>query len=256
MYVIRQTNNGTLVINPRDRFLGRCLDIHRTFSPDEVGLLCHFIDENSVIVEAGANMGSLTVPMALRKPKRIYAFEPQRLVFQMLCANLVLNGVTNVVAKQQAVGATYGHLYVPELDPEIPASFGSLALGAFNEGERVERATLDSLKLDACTLIKVDVEGMEEEVLLGALGTIEEYRPILYLENDRVDKSEALLDTVLGLKYRAYWHTPALAPFANDEFGRLVSINVLCIPRGQEMALPLTEIHSSADRPSMERKAA
>ena len=68
MYVIRQTDNGTLVINPRDRFLGRCLDIHRTFSPDEVGLLCHFIDENSVIVEAGANMGSLTVPMALKLP--------------------------------------------------------------------------------------------------------------------------------------------------------------------------------------------
>jgi FkbM family methyltransferase len=256
MYAIRHTQNGTLVINPRDRFLGRCLELHRTFSPDEAGLLAHFIDADSVVVEAGANIGSLTVPMAMARPKRIYAFEPQRLVFQMLCANLVLNGITNVVARPQALGASYGHILVPDLDPEASQSFGSLELGQCREGEKVERITLDSLRLDSCALIKCDVEGMEAEVLAGAKETIAEHRPVLYIENDRPDHSEVLLDMVFGLGYRAFWHLPVLAPMARDEFGHMVSVNMLCIPRGREMALPLNEIHSSADRPTNERKAA
>ena len=40
--------------------------------------------------------------------------------------------------------------------------------------------------------MKIDVEGMEGEVLAGASSTIARFRPQLYVENDRREKSAAL----------------------------------------------------------------
>ena len=69
-------------------------------------------------------------------------------------------------------------------------NWGGLALGSCSEGEEVEVITIDSLKLSACDFIKVDVEGMELPVLQGAAENLRKYRPILYVENDRAEKSQ------------------------------------------------------------------
>src|SRR5262249_4932914 len=49
--------------------------------------------------------------------------------------------------------------------------------------------TIDSLALPSCHLIKVDVEGMELDVLEGASSTLRQFRPLLYVENDQPEKS-------------------------------------------------------------------
>ena len=69
--------------------------------------------------------------------------------------------------------------------------------GGHAKGESVPVLTLDSLELSACQLIKLDVEGMEAEARAGAKRTIERHRPILYVENDRKDRSEALLGALV-----------------------------------------------------------
>ena len=66
-------------------------------------------------------------------------------------------------------------------------------------GETVPLITLDSLDLPACHFLKVDVEGMEVEVLKGSGQLIETHRPIMYLENDRVERSEELLTMLRGV---------------------------------------------------------
>jgi len=43
--------------------------------------------------------------------------------------------------------------------------------------------TIDGLNLPKCHFIKIDVEGMEQEVLEGAVRTIAALSPILYVEN-------------------------------------------------------------------------
>src|SRR5581483_2102206 len=70
--------------------------------------------------------------------------------------------------------------------------------------------TVDSLNLQSLRLLKADVEGMEVEVLKGAKQTIEKFRPILYVECDRADKSPILVDTIRHLKYNIYFHIPYL----------------------------------------------
>ena len=81
-----------------------------------------------------------------------------------------------------------------------------------------------------------DVEGMEKDVLSGAAKTIARSLPVLYLENDRPEKSPALIQHLIDLEYQLFWHTPALFhpknffQQAENVFGRIVSSNMLAIP--------------------------
>ena len=100
-------------------------------------------------------------------------------------------------------------------------------------GAAVQQMTIDGLKLPACHLLKIDVAGMEADVLAGAEQTIRRWRPVLYVENDRPEKSAALIRQALGLGYRLYWHLPRLFNPHNyfgvteNIFGTIVSVNML-----------------------------
>jgi hypothetical protein len=58
--------------------------------------------------------------------------------------------------------------------------------------------------LDRCHFLKIDVEGLEQEVLEGASDTLRRFRPRLYVENDRLEKSAALIEHLLALDYRLF----------------------------------------------------
>jgi len=80
------------------------------------------------------------------------------------------------------------------------------------------------------------IPGMEAEVLRGAAGIIGRLQPVLYVENDRVEKSRELISLVLELGYTPYWHLARLySPenfFGNaeDVFPDVASANMLCAP--------------------------
>ena len=110
-------------------------------------------------------------------------------------------------------------------------------------GEPVPVIPLDSIALPALRLLKVDVEGMEVSVLEGARNLILRHRPILYVENDRRENSARLISLITELGYDLWWHQPALfspnnhAGVADNIFGSIISINLLCLPREQPRQL-------------------
>ena len=85
--------------------------------------------------------------------------------------------------------------------------------------------------------MKIDVEGMEQEVLAGCTFLIRQFQPVLYVENDRPEKSEALIRQIDGLGYKMFWHKPLLFNpdnyWRNPEnvFANVASINMLCVPK-------------------------
>lgn len=93
---------------------------------------------------------------------------------------------------------------------------------------------LDSLKLEACDFLKLDIEGMEREAILGARKTIERFKPVLYVENDREERSDALVRTLTDFGYVMYWHHPPLFNPNNylgqpeNIFGNIISKNMIC----------------------------
>ena len=243
---LRMCRTGPMLYNKYDIYMGGSLQKYGEFSIFEQEVFSQVVGPGSLVVEVGANIGAHTVLLArLAGPDgEVHAFEPQRIVFQALCANLALNQCTNVFARQSAVGEHAGTISVPPLDPAVRTNFGGVSLQGVTFGESVPLVTLDSLDLPACQFLKVDVEGMEVEVLKGGEQLIATHRPIMYLENDRVERSEELLGIVGRLNYDAYWHFPPVFNpdnyfgDAENVFGNIASINILCVPK--ESKMPVT----------------
>jgi FkbM family methyltransferase len=239
---VKSCRYGNMVYQANDRYIGRSFDLYGEYSEAEVVLFRQLVRPGQTVLDIGANIGAHSVPLAqlVGSAGRVFAFEPQRIPFYCLCANVVLNSLTNVVCHQAAVGESAGTLSVPELDYFAEENFGGLALTDDFGNSRsysVPVQRIDDLQLDQCHFMKIDVEGMEREVLAGAVDTIRRFQPILYVEDDRAEKSTALRAFLQNLGYELYIHRPPLynpQNFFNDPmniFGEIISLNLYCHPR-------------------------
>ena len=234
------TKHGYLLYNRNDTYIGRAIEKYGEFSALEMALFEELCRPGNAIIEVGANIGAHTVGFSrvVGPQGRVMAFEPQRLVFQTLCANVALNSLTNVDCYRAAVGAQEGVITVPAISPWHEGNFGGVTLLGANAGNPVPCFTLDRfIELPRVNLIKIDVEGMEAEVLRGGAKLITKFKPILYVENDRVEQSEALIRFIASFGYRLFWHLPPLFNpknfYGQDEnpYGNIVSCNMLCLHR-------------------------
>jgi FkbM family methyltransferase len=257
---VTRTKDGLVLYNRHDKYIGRSLDRYGEFSAGEADLFRQAVRSGWTAVEAGANIGAHTLALARQVGPQgtVYAFEPQRILFQALCANMALNSLANVHCRMEALGEAPGSVTIPPLDYAAENNFGGLSLNRATStnqgGEVVPSITLDSLELPRCEFFKVDVEGMELSVLKGAKATIERLRPILYIENDRTELSPPLIEFLLSLGYRLFWHLPPLFDPNNfyrnkqNEFGRTVSVNMLgihsSVPTNISGLREITDAHS------------
>jgi FkbM family methyltransferase len=235
---LARCRSGVMLYNRNDTYIGASLRKYGEFSVEETALFRLIAQPGRTVLDIGANIGVHTVDLSrLTGPGGIvHSFEPQRLMFQLLCANVALNSCSNVFAHRSAVGAAGGTIQVPSLDPEQPHNYGGLSLLGSGLGEPVALITIDSMNLSDCQFIKIDIEGMETEALRGAAVTIARFRPILYVENDRQARSAELIGLLQQYGYRLYWHLPPLYSANNfrgdteNIFGNKVSVNMIGIP--------------------------
>jgi FkbM family methyltransferase len=237
-----------------DRYLGEALHHYGEYGELELELLAQTLRPGDVVVEAGANIGTLTIPIARAIGHgTVYAFEPQRLTFQILSANVALNGLDNVHTRHAALGRTTGEIAVPVLDPLVSQNFGGLSLVGSSQGEPVPVQTIDGLGLKTCRLIKVDVQGMEIDVIKGAAETIKRCRPILYVENEQPEIAAELVGLIQGFGYETWEHFPRLYN-PNNHFGvtdnlwpGIESINMFCLPAEMKATVQARKVATPAD---------
>lgn len=251
-----RARHGLMLFNRHDIYIGRSLDQYGDYSEGESDLFAQVLRPGNVVVDAGANIGVHTLLMSRQVGDRgrVYAFEPQQTIFEILCANLALNGRKNVSCRCAALGDTAGQIVVPPVNYDVESNFGGLGLGSYQSGQTVPVVTIDSLDLPRCDLLKADVEGMELAVLRGAARTIEQFHPILYVENDRIESSPALIEYLLALGYKLYWHLPPLYQPSNfygnpvNVFGGIVSSNMLGVHSSVQSSITgLTPIERPED---------
>lgn len=175
-----------------------------------------------LILDIGAHIGTYSIPIAKdiqNSGGKVIAFEPQRIVYYQFCGNIILNRLDNCIALNKAVGSYDGTVSIPEIDYNNNNNVGAFSLNKeYRERHNIEGCMLekknsvpitrvDSLHLEKSpSLIKIDVEGLELNVLKGAVQTLEasNFPPILFeaWRWDWFDKErEELLNYVKYLGY-------------------------------------------------------
>jgi len=171
--------------------------------------LASTLPANCIVIDAGANIGLVSVPMAQairQKGGVVHAFEVQRMMFYALCGAAALNDLENLYVHQAGLGAAKAMLKVPRVDYGVSQDFGMVSLvnqAEIAAHELVPIAAIDELSLPRLDFLKIDVEGMEIDVLKGGRRTIATHLPWGWIENSTVGAG-AIKEQFAGLPYKFY----------------------------------------------------
>ncbi|MFC5431664.1 FkbM family methyltransferase [Paraburkholderia denitrificans] len=239
-----------MIANRFDEYVGQALIRYGEYAELETQLLLQCANERpGTVVEIGANIGSQTVPLAKAAKAlgaEVITFEPQPFLFQNLCANLALNAVDNVTAWPYACAADPGTVWFKRPNYKRTGNFGAVSVQTqpLESGIQVPCVRLDDMMRERTVqLLKVDVEGFELQVLQGARDVLTKHRPLLYVENDRVANSSALIQYLWEHDYRLLWHiSPLFNPHnfrgnAENCYPQLCSFNMLGVPRESSLTI-------------------
>jgi FkbM family methyltransferase len=243
---IKHCRHGIFMYNRHDTFVGRGLDHYGEWCDFELQLLRQFIKPGDTVIDVGANIGTHTVAFAnmVGPTGTVHAYEPQRRLFTMLAGNVALNALDWVVCHQEAVGDVMGEIHLPPLPPpDTFFNYSSVSLvnslGQDNRtGDKVPLVALDSLDLSNCAVVKIDVEGMDPAVLMGATRLIERCQPVLYIEHNDAEYSKHIAEILAPLNYTAHW---SIHPYYDEQnyYSNNVNIwqnvvwssNLICFPK-------------------------
>jgi FkbM family methyltransferase len=223
-----------MLYNIHDRYIGRCLDLYGEWSWEEIRATQQYA--SGTVLDIGANIGTHTLAYS-HVAKQVVAFEPVVGLFRLLCTNLALNCMENVFPVDCAIGAENAITHVISPDYQHENNLGACTIGD-EHWRTVGMRTIDSFSFPDVSLIKIDVEGYEREVLRGAVETIKRCKPVLYVEDDRKEKSQDLRAFIESIGYSIEEHNvPLYNPQnyrdnAENVFPEIYSTNLLCLPRG------------------------
>lgn len=155
--------------------------------------LAEFVRPGMTVVDVGANVGAHALPLAraVGPTGRVVAVEPTVAAFGRLCRNRDLNPdlVARLITVHAALGAPNGSLK-PSYYSAWPLEDDDLRHPVHRGAERstanARFTTLDdlvqSLGINHVSVIKIDVDGGELEVLEGSRGVIQRDRPVVFFE--------------------------------------------------------------------------
>lgn len=202
-FILAAGRNETLIVNRLCFGVGVQFLAAASFESEERDLICRLLTKRReeygdgvVVFDCGANIGSHTIAWAKHMLGwgSIIAIEAQERIFYALAGNIALNNCFNARAVNAAVSKAPGMMGVPMLNYNLPAHFSGLELRKrpdangvgqeidYDKTMPVQVLTIDCFKMPRVDLIKIDVESMDLEVLIGAENTIADHRPIIYVE--------------------------------------------------------------------------
>lgn len=154
-------------------------DSEKFFEQDLLVKMAKYITPESVVLDAGTNIGNHTLFFAkILNAKKVYCFEPMKTIFAILEKNLELNNITNVEKYNFALGEKEGYAKI--------SGYHSISLGStqfsFEDKGDFKVVALDSFNIDQLDFCKVDVEGCQLEFLKGAKNTLEKFKPVIWIE--------------------------------------------------------------------------
>ena len=204
-FILASTVYGPMIVNRMDTGVSWQLFTRGTHEHEVVSFVTGLstacfeqYSSNVHIVDVGANIGTCTIPWAkhCKGWGHVTAFEPQERIYYALAGNVALNNCLNAKAVHGAVSSLSGTMRVPRINYEVLSNFGGIAMrdGLLVHGpgqdlsydkhemNAVNCFALDDSQLSRLDILKIDVEGMELDVLKGASVTISKLKPVVITE--------------------------------------------------------------------------
>ena len=199
MIKIKQCRYGPMLFPANDKWVGRSFDLYGEAFEQQISLMSKFIKPGDVVIDAGANIGSMTIPFAQRvgPDGAVWSFEPQEFLYYVLCGNIAANNLYNVRAIRKGVEAdSLQNLYCPSsrlknadgvsfYDDHLQHFAGVFLTEEpqFETDDAVETIAIDDLPLKRLDFLKLDIEGAEIAALEGAQQTIAKFGPVMFIES-------------------------------------------------------------------------
>ncbi len=231
-----------------DKYIGLSLREYGEFSEIELSLMSKFIMKDDVVFDIGSNIGAFTVPFAKKVGElgQVYAFEPQKVIYELLQDNVNKNKLKNVKVFNVGIGKKKEELELNEIDYSEVGNFGGVSFkydsSSFtknikNKKYKVKIISLNEfMEIEKCNFLKIDVELMELDILMGGKNFLKKFRPILWIENHQFYPNE-INKFLLENDYNAYWAYSNIFNESNhfingnNYFGELATLNTLAIPK-------------------------
>lgn len=181
---VTRTEMGIYMVPNKVDSIYDYLRMGKHWEADLINEMEKYVKPGDVVVDAGAHIGTHSIPLSkmVGALGRVYAAEP-----------FFVNNLRNNVKLNE--GETMGPVTIlpyalSNLNGKVFMSInnahnGSSMIVAEDTGTTVETRTLDSLlssETGTVSLIKMDVEGHEKEVLLGAKDVIRNNKPVIFIE--------------------------------------------------------------------------
>ncbi|MDO8913505.1 MAG: FkbM family methyltransferase [Phenylobacterium sp.] len=238
-----------------DTGVSRALREFGEFARPEVELIAELVG-GGAYVDVGANLGSIALPVA-QAGGRVIAIEANRDLAGLLATNALNNRLYNVQVHHAAVGEVRRLAKFPMVPLSEVTNLGTSGFhlaGRYPE-EVVQMTTLDAITPRDTTVIKIDVEGYENQVMIGAESVLRDIRPVWIVESGSdTPGNRVVMEMFLSAGYRLWWF---LAPFVTRQTSRSGDpsmltrgdFNILAMPDGREPPWMMPEVADRSPRP-------
>jgi FkbM family methyltransferase len=192
------TKYGLISLYKNEVYIGNEFKNGNYWDEDTLFKLREYIDPNRNILEIGGHCGtSSIVYSSFLNDKKLYVYEPQRNMYNLLVQNINQNNLQNkIIPYNLGVFCYEGNGIMNNIDLDggggvvinryneehtLDCNFGGIGLG--ENGEDINLTTIDNMKLDDIGYIHCDAQGSENFIFSKAIKTIAKCRPVILYEN-------------------------------------------------------------------------
>ncbi len=248
----RPCRYGLLSFFKNDTIVSRSLLEYGEWAQGEVEFLLGLIAPGDAVLDVGAFIGTHTLAFAKRVGSggEVYAFEPHPLFFEVLKKNIGQNVLTNVKLLNVGLSDEVHQAHIHGIDVRASSNFAGTPVletgphtGELIGSHTITLTTLDQLAIERCSLIKIDAENMEVNVLKGSRRTLRAARPVVFAECNSLHCGWPVVEFMTQEEYRIYLlNVPAYNPQnfrrnANNFFGDGREAGLVLIPEERHSEL-------------------
>ena len=165
-------------------WITRTILLKGEYEGESIKLAEKLLENGGVFVDIGANFGLYTCILSANKNVRVYAIEPNYIVVPALLKNVALNRRDNVTVLNTALSSDVQFVGFSLENPNNlgMASFEVKKNASFSVLSCPLNFIFESQKIPTAELIKIDIEGYEPRMILGAHNLITDNHPIIMIE--------------------------------------------------------------------------